>query len=299
MHICPIAQLGSPPCDRAYGDILEQALFNGALSGLSRDGTHYFYQNVLESDGSHQRWDWHPCPCCTMNVARLVASIGGYFYSTGPAVLAVHLYGASTAKMTVDGNSVVVRQLADYPWSGKIKLAVSPANPAEFTLRLRIPSWARSHAITVNGESQATGSLDRGYACLKRQWRDGDVIELDLPMPVERIYANPQVKADIGRVALKRGPLVYCFEQADNSPAAVPMLRLPRSATTRTEARNSPFARLIAVVAEGQALTEATGNQALYSSEPYIAAAAAMTAVPYFSWCNRGSNRMAVWIPES
>jgi len=111
MHICPIAQLGSPPCDRAYGDILEQALFNGALSGLSRDGTHYFYQNVLESDGSHQRWDWHPCPCCTMNVARLVASIGGYFYSTGPAVLAVHLYvgtgrrgpGIRTSGLSVQG----------------------------------------------------------------------------------------------------------------------------------------------------------------------------------------------------
>jgi len=285
-------------CDGAYGDILEQALFNGALSGLSRDGTHYFYQNVLESDGSHHRWDWHPCPCCTMNVSRLVASIGGYFYSTGPATLAVHLYGASTVTTNVDGNGVVVKQLADYPWSGKIRLAVSPVKPAAFTLRLRIPAWAKSHAINVNGSPQAIGGLDRGYACLKREWRDGDVIELDLPMPVERVYANPQVKAGIGRVALKRGPLVYCLEQIDNPLAPVPMLRLPRSAPARAEVRNTPFEGFVTIAADGQALIGDAGNQVLYRGEPYQAAAASIIAVPYFSWCNRGSNRMAVWIPE-
>ena len=118
--------------DGEYADVMEQALYNGALSGLSRDGTTYFYQNPLESDGSHTRWDWHPCPCCTMNVSRLVASIGGYFYSTGPDLLAVHLYGGNTAKLSVSGTPVRIRQETDYPWSGKVRIAVDPAEPKAF-----------------------------------------------------------------------------------------------------------------------------------------------------------------------
>ena len=286
-------------CDSLYGDILEQALYNGALSGLSKDGTRYFYQNPLESDGSHTRWDWHPCPCCTMNVSRLVASIGGYFYSAGPGVAAVHLYGSSTARLAVDGIDVSLVQRTEYPWNGKIKLAVSPCKPAEFTLRLRIPGWSRSHIIRVNGATQVATSTDRGYACLKRLWRVSDVVELELPMPVERTYANPQVKSNVGRVALKRGPLVYCLEQIDNMSAPVALLRLPRSAPTSTQLRTEPFDGLVAIVVDGQALAEGGDNEALYRSEPNRSVSAKITAVPYFSWCNRGANRMAVWIPES
>src|SRR6478752_3758103 len=142
--------------DGRYADLLERALYNGALSGLSRDGENYFYENKLESDGSHRRWAWHPCPCCTMNVSRLVASVGGYFYSTGTDTIAVHLYGGNSAKLSVGGRAVRIRQDADYPWSGKIVITIDPEAPAEFTLKLRIPGWARGETLTVNGQSIAT-----------------------------------------------------------------------------------------------------------------------------------------------
>ena len=283
-------------CDGAYGDVLEQALYNGALSGLSRDGTQYFYQNPLESDGSHKRWDWHPCPCCTMNVSRLVASIGGYFYSTGPNVVAVHLYGASGAKFAVDGQEVAIAQRTDYPWSGKISIAVSPASAARFAVRLRIPGWARTHAIAVNGVPEAGARLSRGYATIDRQWREGDVIELELPMAIERIYANPSVKADIGRVALKRGPLVYCCEEVDNPSTPVPTLRLPRDAPLRAQTRADLFDGLTSIVADGEA-AQAAGAP-LYATAPFARAPAQITFVPYYIWDNRGANRMAVWLPE-
>jgi DUF1680 family protein len=139
-------------CDSRYADVLELALYNGALAGLSRDGTHYFYENRLESDGSHHRWEWHTCPCCTMNVSRLVASVGGYFYATGKDTVAIHLYGASTAGLLVGGRQVKIRQTTDYPWSGKVAIDIDPQAPARFALRLRIPGWAPSAEIRINGK---------------------------------------------------------------------------------------------------------------------------------------------------
>ena len=220
-------------CDGEYADVMELALYNGALAGLSREGTHYFYENKLESDGSHKRWEWHPCPCCTMNVSRLVASIGGYFYSTGDDVIAVHLYGGNSATLSVGSRKVTVRQTADYPWSGRIKLTVEPETPAEFTLKLRIPGWARGETLMVNGKPVDGARRDRGYVEIRRQWSKGDTVDLDLPMPAERVYAHPDVRMDAGRVCLKRGPLIYCVEQADN--AGLPDRPRPAAARRRSK----------------------------------------------------------------
>jgi uncharacterized protein len=281
-------------CDGAYADVLERALFNGALSGLSRDGTHYFYQNVLESDGSHKRWEWHPCPCCTMNVARLVASIGGYFYSTGDDALCVHLYGANEATLSVDGRAVRLRQDGDYPWSGTIGIHLDLDAPAEFTVKLRIPEWAGRWQATINGE-RIEGAPERGYLGLRRTWRAGDAIALDLPMPVERLYANPNVRDDAGRVALRRGPLIYCVEEADNPAAPVALARLPRDAEPVAEKRGDLFGGAVAITAD---MEVATADGALYRTAPYGTAKAKVTAIPYYLWANRGPNRMMVWLPE-
>jgi DUF1680 family protein len=286
-------------CDGAYADILELALYNGALAGLSREGTHYFYENKLESDGSHRRWDWHPCPCCTMNVARLVASVGGYFYSTGDDTVAVHLYGGSTARMTVAGKTVAIRQEADYPWSGRIGLAVLPESPLAFTLKLRIPGWAAGETLTVNGEAVATARRDRGYVAVARLWSPGDRVELELPMPVERVYAHPEVRDDIGRVALKRGPLVYCVEAADNPEVAVNRFRLPRHAPLHAVPRADLFDGIVCVAADAATAREADWNGNLYRAAPVGADTARMTALPYYLWSNRGPGRMMVWIPEA
>jgi DUF1680 family protein len=285
-------------CDGAYADVMEQALYNGALSGLSREGTHYFYQNPLESDGSHRRWEWHPCPCCTMNVSRLVASIGGYFYATGPDVLAVHLYGGNSAKTKLGELSVAIRQEADYPWSGKVKITLEPECAADFTLKLRIPGWARTHAVVVNGAS-IEAEVEHGYLGLARQWQPGDVVELDLPMPVERLYAHPEVRADIGRVCLKRGPLVYCVEQIDNPKAPVGGIRLPRDARVTAAERPDLFDGIVTVVADAKVATGTDWKSALYRTAPATLGDASITAVPYYIWNNRGPNRMLVWLPET
>jgi DUF1680 family protein len=284
-------------CDGAYADIMELALYNGALSGLSREGTHYFYQNPLESDGAHRRWEWHPCPCCTMNVSRLVASIGGYFYSTGYDVIAVHLYGGSTARLSFGGRTVAVRQVADYPWSGKLRIEIEPDAPSEFTLKLRIPGWAAGETLSVNGTPVDTARRERGYVDVTRRWAPGDVVELDLPMPPVRLYAHPDVRMDGGRVCLKRGPLVYCVEQADNR-SPVGRLRLPRTAAIEA-LRDDKFDGIVALKAAGVALAdEPAWDASLYRAEPPASRAAEITAIPYFLWANRDPGAMIVWLPE-
>jgi DUF1680 family protein len=283
--------------DGAYADIMEQALYNGALSGLSVHGTRYFYQNPLESDGSHTRWDWHPCPCCTMNVSRLVASIGGYFYSIGPDVAAVHLYGGNTAHFTIHGTRVVLRQVTGYPWDGNVSIELDPAEPTDFALKLRIPGWARSAAIAVNGRSIEKKTPERGYVEIRRKWRQGDVVVLDFPMPAERVYASPKVKMDVGRVALKRGPLVYCLEQADNSDSPVELLRLPRDAEVDDPVRDDSLGGFVRIIAKGRK-ADMAGGQALYTHQPPEHLPTRLSALPYYLWSNRGPNGMTVWIPE-
>lgn len=285
-------------CDGQYADAMELALFNGALAGLSRDGTHYFYMNRLESSGADQRWEWHPCPCCTMNVSRLVASVSGYFYATNDNTIAVHLYGGSTATLDVGGRAVTLEQAADYPWSGRIRIAVKPETPSDFGLKLRIPGWARSATMTLNGEPVDTDNRTRGYVELCRLWSDGDVVELDLPMPVERIYAHPDVRADIGRVALKRGPLVYCAEHADNGNLPVHRLKLPRDAPLEPVERGDLFDGIVTIVTKAEVADVDDWQNDLYRWKPPATDTAELTAIPYYLWCNRGPGPMVVWIPE-
>ena len=227
--------------DGKYADVLERALFNGALSGLSRDGEHYFYDNPLESDGSHSRWAWHTCPCCTMNVSRLVASVGGYFFSTGDDAIAFHLYGGIAADAGARAaGKVRIEETSTYPWSGDIRIAVDPEaprplQPAPAHSRL----GARAPAATVNGEPiDVAAARPAAISTSPATGRRGDTVELDLPMPPERIFANPRVRADVGRVALRRGPLVYCLEADRQSrrpvSAARAAARAPSSSAERT-----------------------------------------------------------------
>jgi len=285
--------------DGKYADALELALYNGALSGLSRDGEHYFYQNPLESDGTHTRWEWHPCPCCTMNVSRLVASVGGYFYSKGPDEIAVHLYGGASTTVDVGGNKVGLREESNYPWSGAIRIAVDPEAPADFTLRLRIPGWARHATLEINGETVDVGADSKdGYVAVRRTWSKGDAVALDLPMPVERIYAHPNVRMDIGRVCLKRGPFVYCAEQADNA-VPVPRVRLPRNAGVEAVEKRDLFDGVVTLVASGRAARVDDWDDHLYRPDPPLDEPAKWTAIPYFLWNNREPGSMVVWIPEA
>ena len=282
--------------DGMYADVMERALYNGALSGLSRDGTHYFYANPLESRGQHRRWAWHACPCCTMNVSRLVASIGGYFVSSSDSGVAVHLYGGFSASPTIQGKCVTIQETSEYPWSGSIRIALDPEAPTNFELKLRVPGWAKTATATVNGEPVGLVPV-RGYGTISRLWNAGDVVALDLPMPPERLYAHPNVRMDVGRVALRRGPLIYCAEEADNPGGPVQRLLLPRGAPLSAE-RADAFGGIAMLKALAKRLAPADGG-ALYSTVPPTSHDAMLTAVPYFLWANREPGSMQVWIAES
>lgn len=283
--------------DGAYADVMERALYNGALSGLSREGDHYFYANRLESRGRDRRWAWHPCPCCTMNVSRLVASIAGYVFSTSDEGVAVHLYGGAEAELPVGARKVTIRETSRYPWSGDIAIAVEPDRPAEFDLRLRIPEWAQDATVSVNGESVGL-SVERGYARLRRLWAAGDEVRLRLPMPAERLYAHPKVRADFGRVALRRGPLIYCFEEADNPDGEVQTLSLPRSSPIGSDWRGDLFGGVVTLKAEGRRETSEE-DAPLYAPTPPKAREAQLTAIPYYLWANRDPGSMQVWMAET
>lgn len=284
--------------DGKYADILELAMFNGALSGLSHDGEHYFYANPLESDGTPTRWEWHTCPCCTMNVSRLVASVGGYFLSTADDGLAFHLYGGISSSLAVAGTTVAVRETSDYPWSGDIAIQLDPEQPVEFDVKLRIPAWCKGASVAVNGEAVNLGNAERGYLTIQRTWQRGDQIALTLPMPPQRLYAHPGVIMNAGRVALKRGPLVYCVEEVDNPGGRVQRLRLPRAAELRAERRSDLFDGAVTLSANAISIDESNWSN-LYRTEPPAQREGVLTAIPYYLWANRGQGSMLVWVPES
>lgn len=283
--------------DGRYADMLELALYNTALAGLSRDGTQYFYDNKLESDGSHQRWDWHPCPCCTMNVARLVASVGGYFYGLSETEIAVHLYGGSEAVLPVAGGKVALRETSNYPWSGEIAVVVDPQGCGPFTLSLRIPGWATGASAVVNAKPVDIALVERGYLKITRDWAKGDTVTLTLPMVPTRVFAHPDVRQDIGRVAIRRGPVVYCAEQHDNV-APVQHLHLPRESALSGVWRGDLLGGITVVQAAAKAADVNGWRDALYRTVAPHRRDTVLTAVPYYIWCNRGPNRMQVWLPE-
>ncbi|GLS29143.1 hypothetical protein SAMN04488498_101689 [Mesorhizobium albiziae] len=286
--------------DGRYADVMEQALFNGALTGLSRDGEHYFYSNPLDSDGRHSRWAWHTCPCCTMNASRLIASVGGYFVSASNDTVAFHLYGGISTTVTAAGTKVFLRETSAYPFSGSVKIEIGPESPTEFTVKLRVPGWAKGVSASINGEPvDVKAAVTNGYLSITRSWRAGDSIELDLPMPAERVYAHPAVKENVGRVALKRGPLVYCVEEVDNPGGRVQQLQLPRNAEVAVKSRGDLFDGIVTLTASAERVEAKDWANNLYRTTPPARIESELTALPYYLWNNRGGCSMQVWICEA
>lgn len=262
--------------DAQYADVLERALYNGILSGIALDGEHFFYVNPLASSGNHHRQPFYGCACCPTNVVRTVPSVPGYVYASGDAGLFVNLYAANTAEVPVAGSTIRIAQETDYPWDGRVKLTLQPAVPQEFTLSLRIPGWCQGAKIALNGQPIERLDMEKGYARISRKWMSGDVVELVLAMEVERIEAHPRVTANGGRVAIQRGPIVYCFEAADNLEG-VRNIILPRDASFTTEHR--------ADLLGGVTLIKTADRRGR-----------ALTAVPYYAWDHRQPGEMAVWV---
>ncbi|MFZ1770408.1 MAG: beta-L-arabinofuranosidase domain-containing protein, partial [Caldilinea sp.] len=189
--------------DGKYADIVEQTLYNGFISGVSLAGDSFFYVNPLASDGAHHRTPWFECPCCPPNVGRILASLGNYLYSTSDGGLWVHFYAQNSAHVTVDGQPVQVRLTSNYPWEGAVKLALTLDAPQHFALNLRIPGWCDEWAVTVNGAAVESTPASNGYVAITRTWQPDDVVDLDLAMPVQAVYANPNVRHMQGRLALQ------------------------------------------------------------------------------------------------
>jgi DUF1680 family protein len=278
-----------------YFDVLEQALYNGALAGIALDGKKFFYVNLLESRGGHHRQAWFGCACCPPNIARLLASLSGYLYAVDEQGVYVNLYASSATTVTLGNSAVKLEQTTNYPWDGMVRLAVTPAAAGSaFDVRMRLPAWCRQPALKVNGQVVKIDA-QRGYACLHRQWQPGDVVELTLPMPVERLEAHPAVAADCGRVALQRGPLIYCVEGLDNG-ANLNDLLLPREA--RFDAVHDASLLGGVTVLKTSALRRDPGawGDELYKAASTTCVPQSVTAIPYYAWDNRDAGEMLVWL---
>lgn len=286
-------------CNAHYADILERALYNGVLSGVSRDGQTFFYENPLASLGGHHREKWFRVACCPPNIARLFASLGQYIYSVNDTDIAVHLYMQNTAQVSIGGREVAVRQETTYPWNGKIALRLSMDKPTRFGLRLRIPGWCEDVQLRVNGEAfEIDGHLEQGYVRVERVWQSGDRVELELAMSVKRMYVHPDVRQDAGCVALQRGPLVYCLEGADNN---VPLHRIVVPRTTELASQFEADVLDGVTIVRGEALVEDDTGWVgrLYRSWPASLQPCVITAIPYYAWDNREPGEMRVWLRES
>ncbi|MEW6744719.1 MAG: beta-L-arabinofuranosidase domain-containing protein [Planctomycetota bacterium] len=284
--------------DARYADILELALYNGMLAGVSLDGKRFFYENPLASRGAHHRREWFDCACCPPNVSRILQSLGRFVYAKTSNGIYVNLFvgGSATVDLPAAGR-VTIEQETRYPWDGEVTLTLRTARPERFFLMLRVPRWCQGYRVDVNGRSVTATPDGRGYIALERAWRSGDMVTLDLRLEVQRLRAHPRVRPLGGRVALRRGPLVYCFEEADNGWDPC-LLELPRDRELVAAFDATLLEGVTVLRGEGSVIEEAAWGPALYRSEPRPRRAAMLTAVPYYTWDNRASGAMTVWARE-
>ncbi len=281
--------------DVKYFDVIERTLYNGLISGLSLDGEKFFYPNALESDGVYKfnqgactRKDWFDCSCCPTNVIRFIPAMPGLIYSKTDDTIFVNLYAANDATVDLKDHAVQVSQETSYPWDGKVKLTIDPAESGEFTIKFRVPGWARNevlpsdlyhyanqldqtNTITVNGEP-IDAVAENGYYTLTREWKAGDVVNLEFPMEVRKVIANPLVEEDRGKMSLEYGPIVYAVEEIDNKGD---FNNIKLTANDEFNVQRQP---------------NLLGGVSTISNDN-------LTAIPYYAWSNRGVGKMKVWLP--
>lgn len=275
--------------DAKYADVYERALYNNVLSGVSLSGDHFFYDNPLESQGEHERQVWFGCACCPGNITRFIASVPLYMYATQANDIYVNLYIQSEANVNTAAGNVTLRQTSDYPWNGKVAIAVTPEKAHNFALRLRIPAWikdrpvatdlyaftdaAKDFKVLVNGaETESATVTDDGYFTIFRNWKAGDVVEVEWPMDVRFIEANENVEDDRGKLAIGRGPIVFCLEGQDQADGTV---------FNKTIGKDTQL--------------EATWNADMLGGIVTLKNDS-MLAIPYCTWNNRGKDEMAIWL---
>jgi hypothetical protein len=294
--------------DAKYIDIMERTLFNGLISGVSLDGKTFFYPNPLESNGQHARSEWFGVACCPGNITRFMASVPGYIYATRGNDLYVNLYAGGTADIETAGGTLKVVQETRYPWDGAVKMTVAPAKASRFAINLRIPGWARNEpvpsdlyrfmdkvddapTIKVNGTSVPM-KLDKGYVTIDRDWKAGDIVEVNLPMPVRRVVAHANVEADRDRVALQRGPIVFAAEWVDNPDGKTRNIVLPDGNTLTSEFRADLLNGVQVIKGRSFGLAKTEAGAVTKAEQEFM-------AIPYATWANRGRGQMNVWLART
>jgi hypothetical protein len=294
--------------DARYIDVLERTLYNGVLSGLGLSGDRFFYPNPLKSRGQHQRSPWFGCACCPSNLCRFIPSVPGYIYATKDNNLYVNLFVQSQTEVDLNGKSIRVSQVSDYPWDGHVVLNIDPSETGRFNLLVRIPGWTAEEPvpsdlytfadpasekveIRINGKV-AKYSLRNGFAVLNRTWKAGDRVEVALPMEIKRIRAHELVEADRGQVALQRGPLLYCLEWLDQEEQKALHLMIGEEPGFSYSFDPNLLNGVGLIRASGYSLTGTLEG-------PVSKSPASLVAIPYYAWANRGNGEMTVWIPET
>jgi DUF1680 family protein len=296
--------------DSKYIDVLERSLYNGVISGIGLDGKTFFYPNPLECDMHFKfnrgetldRQPWFDCSCCPTNICRFLASVPGYIYAQGNNSLYVNLFAQSSSTLKLNKKSpVTISQESQYPWDGQVKISVSPEKASQFALYLRIPGWTESEvvpsdlysfitpetdsvSVTINGQ-KFQFKTEKGYAVIDREWKQGDVVNYSLPMNIRRVEANKNVADDAGKVAIERGPIVYCLEGVDNGKDLM-KLSLPDSSILTESFNQEELSGVVTISGEGQI----ENGKKLITQK--------FAAIPYFVWNNRGADEMRVWIPR-
>ncbi|MEN9571260.1 MAG: hypothetical protein RL172_2491 [Bacteroidota bacterium] len=299
--------------DAKYIDVLEKILYNGLISGVGLDGKSFFYTNAMQVKEHYhhpslerERSGWFECSCCPTNVTRLLPSVPGYVYAQKADELFVNLFINSHASLLVNGKPVQIEQQNNYPWSGDLKFIIQPKKSATaFALKIRIPGWSRNEAIpsnlysyavqqpsaatiTVNGQP-VQYQLQNGYAILNRSWKKNDVVQVSLPMPVQRVKAHENLKDNVGKVAIQRGPLMYCAEWADNSGKVAGTI-LPAAALFTAEEQPN--------LLNGITILKTTASQVQVADNKVTTVTQPLLLIPYYAWANRGKGEMMVWFAE-
>ncbi|NCI50847.1 glycoside hydrolase family 127 protein [Sediminibacterium roseum] len=300
-------RMGMLTGESKYVDVLEKSLYNGALDGISLAGDKFFYGNTLASMGKQARRDWFGTACCPANIARLIESLGNYIYGSDEKNIWVNLFVGSNTNIAVGGKEVPLAMKTNYPWDGRIEIAIDPKQKTKFGLRIRMPGWVNGEAVPgglYNFENTAKNNvtvllngkavnytIDKGYAVIDREWSNGDKVTVDFPMEIKRVYSRSEVKSNIERVAIQRGPMIYCVEGMDNAGKAVNIV-LPKTAALTTAKQTVLSEPVVTIQGDATVLTISTNGDDVRSEKKKI------TAIPYYTWNNRGAGQMLVWLPE-
>ena len=300
-------RMGMLTGESKYVDVLEKSLYNGALDGISLAGDKFFYGNTLASMGKQARRDWFGTACCPANIARLIESLGNYIYGYSNSNIWVNLFVGSNTTIPVGDQQVPLIMNTHYPWDGKVELTVTPQKKTRFGFRVRIPGWATGDAVPGGlyafRDTHAAGitvqlngkpvqyEMDKGYLVIEREWNKGDQITINIPMDIKRVTSRPEVKANIERVAIQRGPIIYCVEGADNTGRAMNIV-LPKTAFLSAIPQTILSEKVISIQTEATVLSVSADGQHVQTEKKKI------TAIPYYTWNNRGPGQMLVWLPE-